>query len=59
MRVGSLDWEDPLGEAVATQYLLPEKLHGQRSLAGYSPWGRKELDTSEQLNTSGRGKADG
>ena len=23
---------------------LPEELHGQRSLAGYSPWGRKESD---------------
>ena len=23
----------------------------QRSLAGYSPWGRKESDTSEQLST--------
>ena len=23
--------------------------HGQRSLAGYSPWGRKESDTTEQL----------
>ena len=23
--------------------------HGQRSLAGYSPWGRQELDTSERL----------
>ena len=24
--------------------LLPRKSHGQRSLAGYSPWGHKELD---------------
>jgi len=24
---------------------LPGKFHGQRSLAGYSPWGYKELDT--------------
>ena len=23
---------------------LPGKFHGQRSLAGYSPWGREELD---------------
>ena len=28
---------------------LPGKLHGQRSLAGYSPWGRKESDTTERL----------
>ena len=24
--------------------LLPGKPHGQRSLAGYSPWGHKEMD---------------
>ena len=28
---------------------LPEESHGQRSLAGYSPWGREESDTTEQL----------
>ena len=27
---------------------LPRKFHGQRSPAGYSPWGRKELDTTAQ-----------
>ena len=29
---------------------LPGKFHGERSLAlgGYSPWGHKELDTTEQ-----------
>ena len=26
---------------------LPGEFHGQRSLAGYSPWGHKELDTTE------------
>ena len=25
------------------------RFHGQRSLAGYHPWGRKESDTTEQL----------
>ena len=25
--------------------------HGQRSLAGYSPWGCRESDTTEQLST--------
>ena len=30
-----------------TSVFLPEKSHGQRSLAGYSPWGHKELDTTE------------
>ena len=28
---------------------LPGESHGQRSLAGYSPWGCKELDMTEQL----------
>ena len=26
---------------------LPRGFHGQRSLADYSPWGLKELDTTE------------
>ena len=32
-----------------TPVLLPGKSHGQRSLVGCSPWGRKELGTTEQL----------
>ena len=28
---------------------LPGELHGQRSLVGYSPWGCKESDITEQL----------
>ena len=32
----------------STPVLLPGKSHGQRSLVGYSPWGRKESDTTEQ-----------
>ena len=31
---------------------LPGKSHGQKSLAGYSPWSGKESDTTEQLNTT-------
>ena len=30
-----------------TPVFLPEESQGQRHLAGYSPWGRKELDTTE------------
>ena len=30
-----------------TPLLLPGESHGQKSLLGYSPWGRKELDTTE------------
>ena len=33
-----------------TPVFLPRKLHGQRSLSGYSPWGCKKLDTTEQLS---------
>ena len=33
-----------------TPVLLPGKSHGWRSLVGYSPWGRKESDTTEQLH---------
>ena len=33
-----------------TPVLLPGKFHGQRSLVGYSPWGRKESDKTEQLH---------
>ena len=30
--------------------LLPGKSHGWRSLVGYSPWGHKESDTTEQFH---------
>ena len=33
-----------------TPVLLPGKFHGPRSLVGYSPWGRKESDKTEQLH---------
>ena len=33
-----------------TPVLLPGKSHGQRSLIGYSPWGREESDTTEWLH---------
>ena len=33
-------WQLPPG-------FLPGESHGQRSLAGYSPWGHKESDTTE------------
>ena len=40
-----------------TPVFLPRKLHGQRSLAGYSPWGRRKSDTTERLtlNICGNG----
>jgi len=43
----SLGWEDPLEEGMATQCnILAWRIPGKRSLAGYSPWGGKELDTT-------------
>ena len=46
--VQSLGQEDPLERKwQPTPVLLPGKSHGWRSLLGYSPWGRKELDTTE------------
>ena len=42
------DQEDPLEEGTATiPVFLPGEAHGQRSMAGYSPWGHKESDTTE------------
>ena len=35
-----------------TPVLLPGKSRGRRSLAGYSPWGHQESDTTEQLNSN-------
>ena len=34
-----------------TPGLLSGKSHGQRSLVGYSPWGRKESDKTERLHS--------
>ena len=33
-----------------TPIFLPGKSHRQKSLVGYSPWGRKESDTTERLH---------
>ena len=37
------------------QYSCVENPHGQRSLAGYGPWGHKELDTTEQISIQPKG----
>ena len=51
IRVQSLGQKDPLEKEVATHSVfLPGKSHGQRSLAGYSPWGHKESDRTEWLS---------
>ena len=42
------------GHGNPLQYSGLENPHGQRSLAGYSPWGHKELDMTEWLRTAQR-----
>ena len=50
-QVWSLGREDSLQEGMATvSSILSGEFHGQRSLEGYSPWGHKESDMTEQLN---------
>ena len=45
MQVRFLGQEDPLEKEMATySSILLAKFHGQRSLAGYSPWDCRELD---------------
>ena len=47
--VGKIPW----GRAwKPTPVLCLNSPHGQRSLVDYSPWGRKESDTTEQLSTN-------
>ena len=40
------------GHGNPLQYSGLENPHGQRSMAGYSPWGHKESDTTEPLTSS-------
>ena len=47
-QVRALGREDPLEKKMAIHSVcLPGESHGQRSLAGYSLWRHKELDTTE------------
>ena len=47
-QVLSLGREDPLEKGMATHSgLLAGRIPWTESLAGYSPWGHKELDTTE------------
>ena len=54
MGVQSLGWKIPWRKWQLTLVFLPGKSHGQRSLAGYSPWGCKraghDLVTKQPLN---------
>ena len=47
-QVRSLGWEETLEKEMATHSgILAWKIPLTRSLVGYGPWGRKELDTIE------------
>ena len=45
-RLGRFPWRR---EWLPSPVFLPGEFHGQRSLVGYSPWGRKESDTTDTL----------
>ena len=49
-QVQSLGWEDPLEKGTATQSSnLAWEIPWTEESVGHSPWGRKELDMTEQL----------
>ena len=53
MQIRFLHQEDPLEKEMATNSrFLAWRVHGQRSLVGYIPWGCKESDMTEQLNNN-------
>ena len=47
--VGKIPWRK---EWLTIPVELPREFQGRRSLEGYSPWGRKESDTTESLSLS-------
>ena len=52
MRFQSLGQEDPLEkEMQPIAVFLPGKLHEQRRLEGYHPWGCEESEVTKQLGT--------
>ena len=56
-QVQSWDWEDPWSRKwQPTPVFFLGKSHGQRSLVGFTPWGHKESDETEQLNSSNSNK---
>ena len=49
--VQSLGWEDPLEKEMATHSsTLAWRIPWREEPVGYSPWGHKELDTTERLH---------
>ena len=45
--IGKITWRRGW---LPTPVFLPGEFHGQRKLTGYSPWGCKELDSTEWLS---------
>ena len=51
MGVQSLGWEDVLEEEMETHSsILAWRIPWTEGLVGYSPWGHKKSDTTEQLS---------
>ena len=48
----SMEFPQKLKNKNIILFFLPAEFHGQRSLEGYNPWGRKELDTTKWLTLS-------
>ena len=49
----SVGQEDPLEKGMATHScVLAWRIHGQKTLVGYSPWGHRGSDTTERLTLS-------
>ena len=53
--VGKILWRR---EGPSTPVVLPGESHEERNLAGYRPWGRKDLNMAEQLTLSLMGMED-
>ena len=51
-QVRPLGQQDPLEKGMTTHSSLAWRIHGQRSLVGYSSWDHKESDTTEWLTLS-------
>ena len=49
--IGQIPWERKLQ---STPVFLPGESHGQRSLAGYSPWGHKESNMTEATHLASK-----
>ena len=51
--IGKTPWRK---EWLLFPVFLPREFRGQRSLMGYSPWGHKESDRTEQAHTQTHGE---